>query len=244
MYQSVLLSCQPPARHSMKYADDGEKVVTTFYDFTQSLPSPDQLKSLFASIRQPQASQIPQIKEQQNNLLQAWQDADGKARQQISGGQVPVALAQCVYFALVYTTINSMAQAATEWVKEAVASDVWSPGTALEVIERIPDQIRRTRAYVELLKTGSSLTPEQNEAIQRRLLTLLTEVDLSHPFLPDVSSEIAPLILEQFQAQFRALGDRYNLHNLVALAERSSGEEQFAYFQKAIRQALSLKHAY
>jgi hypothetical protein len=86
------------------------------------------------------------------DLHMVWNHADAEARRQIYAGQESVAIADCVRYALLCTSVNSIAANYTPaLVAQAVKKGVWSLERAISVAAKIPSAVRRFRMYQAIL---------------------------------------------------------------------------------------------
>jgi hypothetical protein len=91
----------------------------------------------------------------------AWQGAHEEVHVQIEAGQAPAAMAECVRYALIRTSINSLsANYVPALVAQAVKTGLWPAERALSVARQVPDPQERLSMLAALLDTG--LYPEQS----------------------------------------------------------------------------------
>ncbi len=218
----------------------------TLYDFTQSVPSTDELKALFSSVSRPTDYDLLRFKAQLNNLLQAWQAASALAHQQIDSGQPPKAIAECVYFALVYTTLDRLMQLSGYRMLRMLEEHLWTPQNAIDLIASITDTDERLRLYVDLLKTDR-LSTEQNRHIQEMLMDVLHNEPqrlIALSVMTDAVALLSEAYLPQVQAAIKQLGPPAQLELFHKLAKRYDGEPQVALYDHAANIAAALPDPY
>ncbi len=89
------------------------------------------------------------------DLTLAWKHAYEETQNQIEARQAPRALAQCVRYALIRTSINSLSgNYAPELAARAVETGFWAPERALSVAARAPDAQQRSAMFSALIATG------------------------------------------------------------------------------------------
>jgi len=89
-----------------------------------------------------------------SDLLLAWEHlAHPRALEQVQAGEDPAALADCARYALIHTSINSLAgNYDPSLVARAVQTGLWTPARALGVARLVPDADDRAAMYVALAK--------------------------------------------------------------------------------------------
>jgi len=103
-----------------------------------------------------------------SDLMVAWQDAHKHAQTQIAAHEVPAALAECVRYALIRTSVNSLAaNYESVLVARAVETGLWSPQRAVSLAAKVPDSKQRAEFFVALLATGR-LDPNTRALAQRQ----------------------------------------------------------------------------
>lgn len=101
-----------------------------------------------------------------DDVMRAWQSAHEEAQRQIEADEAPAALAQCVRYALIRTSINSLsANYVPALVARAVETGLWPAERALSVASRVPDPKERVDMLVALLATDH-LSAEQSVQAQ------------------------------------------------------------------------------
>jgi len=104
-------------------------------------------------------SRVPQRKYEYDGYLEdltaAWNIAYDEARRQITSDERPSALATCVRYALIRTSVNSIASNYEPvLVARAVELGLWNTSRALSIVAKAPDDEQRARLCVALLATG------------------------------------------------------------------------------------------
>lgn len=137
--------------------DDGYLYDHLAYHF-QAAGAVDELKGLFAD-QNWMKMRVPQGRYTYDGYLDdlslALKCAEAETRQQIEIDQEPEAFADCMRFVLIRTSINSIAgNFEPQLVARAVEIGLWPAHRALSVAARIPDAVKKTQMYLELLKTG------------------------------------------------------------------------------------------
>lgn len=117
------------------------------------------------------------------DVMATWQDsAHPAALRQIEAGEKPTALADCVRYALIRTSINSLA---SNYVPELVIRALetglsgWSVERALAIATEVPDCKGKVKFYAALLASGLLAEEEaalaQRQAVQAALATCNAE---------------------------------------------------------------------
>ncbi|CAN98931.1 conserved hypothetical protein with Apaf-1 domain [Sorangium cellulosum So ce56] len=103
-----------------------------------------------------------------SDLTAAWHGiANLTALRDIEEDAPPVELARCFRYALIRTTINSLASNyPPELLSRAVVVGAWAPARAVSVMAHIPDALSRLEALVDLVASGSLRPPELDEAVR------------------------------------------------------------------------------
>jgi hypothetical protein len=127
-----------------------------------------ELKSLFANDSWLHA-RVPQSNYDYDgyiaDLMFAWQHAHKQCLAQIEAGQSPLALVDCIRYALMRTSINSLAaNYVPALVARAVEVGLWSPERAMSVAKRVPDAEQRVKILSLLLATGQLSQAQQVDA--------------------------------------------------------------------------------
>jgi hypothetical protein len=148
-----------------------------------------------------------------DDVMLAWQTAHKEAQRQIAAGGVPAALADCVRYALIRTSINSLsASYHPALVARALETGLWPPERALSVAGRVPDPKERVDMFAALLATGQ-LNEKQSAQAQ--------EADLE-----------AALAIEDEKSRARAL---------AALAPQLTGEARTQALARGLEAALAIE---
>ncbi len=106
-----------------------------------------------------------------SDLTSAWL----RARNQIDAEQEPRALAICLRYALIRTSLNSLAENYTpELVVRAVETGLWSVPRALSILRRVPNSKRRADLAIALLSIPNLTPVAHQQVIQAGLVTVRT----------------------------------------------------------------------
>lgn len=90
-----------------------------------------------------------------SDLTMAWDLANQEAIQQIEADETPIAIVDCIRYALIATSLNNVAEShVPELVAQAVETALWTSERALSVAAHIPDEQRQAAMYGSLLVTG------------------------------------------------------------------------------------------
>lgn len=110
-----------------------------------------------------------------SDLNVAWEQvAYIDTLRQVEAGEEPLALVQCVRYALIRTSINSLAEnLVPELIFRAVEAEVWSTTRGLTHINNMPDPEQRVRAYANLLLCEKLHGQEREAARVRGIETAL-----------------------------------------------------------------------
>ena len=104
------------------------------------------------------------------DLTLAWDAAVEQTDRQIEDGQEPTSIADCFRYALIRTSINSIAETYNpELVAQAVSLELWTPRRALSVAARATVDRLRAKFYTLILGTGKLDQDELDEAQQSGL---------------------------------------------------------------------------
>jgi hypothetical protein len=109
-----------------------------------------------------------------NDLVLAWQSTRNDAIRQIEKGEPASAIATCIRYALMRTSINSLsANYIPELVIRAVQTGLWLPAQVLSVAGQIPDANQSFAIYLAALRTEKLSISQRTKAIQQGLKTML-----------------------------------------------------------------------
>lgn len=134
-----------------------------------------------------------------DDLNIAWARSDTEARRQIEAPCEPTAFADCVRYALIRTSINSIAGTyIPELVAPAVAAGFWTTERALSIVAKDPDPSRRSRMYGALLRTGQ-LNETQRTRAQALGAVSAQEAFSSGRNLKEMLPELLPVLTAEQQ---------------------------------------------
>jgi len=152
-----------------------------------------------------------------DDLTQAWEIAHAETLRQIDAQEEPEAIAQCIRYALIQTSINSIAaNYPPELVAQAVKTGLWTAERALALAERVPDAHQKVKMYVAILGTekliGDQHTSNQKIALQTAL------------GIQDESSRLDTLVtlIEQLKADIREQALVSSLDAALMISDKSS----------------------
>ena len=181
------------------------------------------------------------------DLTLAWQRAHAEALRQSADEQQPRALADCVRYALLHTSINSLASnTIPELVGRALETGLWSPERALSVAANMQVAEQRSVMLTAILKTGKLPTTQRQIALQQALAAAQAIGDERYraqalaALAPQLTGEAHQQALAQALAASQAIADAGTRANaLAALAPQLIGEAR----QQALAQALAANQA-
>jgi hypothetical protein len=158
----------------------------------------------------------------------AWQEAHEAALRQIKADQAPAALAECVRYALIRTSLNSQAaNYLPALVARAVETGLWTVDRALSVASHAPDPKERVDMLTALLATGRLGSEQSSQAEEAGLQAALAIGDEWHraralaALAPHLTGELLARGLEAALA----IGDEvYRADVLAGLAPQLTGE--------------------
>jgi hypothetical protein len=115
------------------------------------------------------------------DLLRAWEYPKKEVEAQIKRGDAPGALAECVRYALIYTSSNSIAgNYEPALVAQAVTNGVWSPERAISVAAKIPDAVQRAEMYRAMLGTNRLSAAQRSVVLAAALEAVLAFEDVRY----------------------------------------------------------------
>jgi hypothetical protein len=187
-----------------------------------------------------------------DDVMLAWQAAHKEAHEQIEADQAPAALGECVRYALIRTSVNSLsANYVPELVARAIETglQLWPAERALSVAGRVPDPRQRTRMFAALLATGR-LDPEQKaQAEQAGLEAGLAIGDewfrasALAALASQLTGEARTEALAQGLEAALAIGDEWQqASTLAALAPHLTGEAQSRALARGLEAALAVRY--
>jgi hypothetical protein len=134
------------------------------------------------------------------DVMTAWEDfAHPAALQQIEAGESPAAIADCLRYALIRTSINSIAaNYPPELVARAVETGLWKPSRALSVAARVPDWADEVKMRLAILGTGILSVTDRTTVCKSALEAALA----IHP--ADARAEALAALAPYLEGQARA----------------------------------------
>jgi hypothetical protein len=104
------------------------------------------------------------------DLSLAWSRAHAQANDQIAAGQEPLALAACLRYTLLRTSVNSLAASyMPELVARAIETDLWPASRALSILRQVPDPQHKVVLAIALLRLTRLSPSEREQATQEGL---------------------------------------------------------------------------
>jgi NB-ARC domain/TIR domain len=167
-HQKLLQSYNPDDKPWHEIPDDGYLYDHVAYHLT-TMEAESQLDGLFGTqnwlrvrVRQSEYLYDGYLAD----LAAAWDGfAFPEMRHQIARGDEPVVFAKLIRYAIIRTSINSIAGNFPESVvAQAVEMEVWTPDRALNLAANVADPRQRIGLYVALLKTGKLNQQQQADA--------------------------------------------------------------------------------
>jgi len=99
------------------------------------------------------------------DLALVWKRAQDLAMRQIAEGRPPLAVADCIHYVLIHTTVNSLASNyGPELVARAVETGLWSPERGTNLAYRVIGSSQKAELIGMLLRTGQ-LSEKQRETL-------------------------------------------------------------------------------
>jgi hypothetical protein len=242
-HNSLLAACNPERKPWHEIPDDGY-----LYDFLayhlEEAGRLDDLHGLFASHAWMHA-RFEQCGHTYRgfiaDVMAAWEQvAYPEAIRQIEAGEEPIALTDCVRYALIRTSINSLAgNYMPELVAQAVKIELpgWSVQRAAAIANDISDVEQKAKLYIDLLATGKLADPQQGleaaTAIQNKRSRAETLVALAR----QLGGEQRELALGRALEAALSLADEHErIKALSTVASLLTGEK----LECALEAALSL----
>jgi hypothetical protein len=180
----------------------------------------------------------------------AWRQAHHETLQQIDAGKEPAALAQCVRYALIRTSINSLSENyVPELVAQAVETGLWPAEQALSLASRVPVGQRRVDMYLALwkVKTKALTDAQRQQALEQALAAALAigdewyRAEALAALAPQLTGEAREQALAQGLAAALAIGEEYyRVRALAALASQLTGEAREQALEQALAAALAI----
>jgi hypothetical protein len=179
------------------------------------------------------------------DLMLTWERTHRLVQKQPEDGQWALAFAECVRYALIRTSINSLAaEYEPSLVVRAVETGLWPPGRALSVASQVPDTAKRSSFMAAILATKPFQTLA-NQAIRRRAekaglaaALALQEEEYRARALAALAPQLSGELLQVGLAAALAIQDEWSrARALAALAPQLSGE----LLQAGLAAALALQ---
>ena len=162
------------------------------------------------------------------DLSVAWQHSHTAAHQQFDAGQEPSILAECVRYALIRTSANSLAgNYVPELVARAVETKMWPIERAMSLTRLIPDP-QRIAPLISALLGVKNLTSDERHFVEREGLTVVQAIG-GERWHVEVLTALAPHLtgelLREGLAAVQAIDDEGSrAEALTALAPHLTGE--------------------
>lgn len=101
------------------------------------------------------------------DLMCAWGETQKRAQAQIAACEMPTAFADCVRYALIRTSVNSLAaNYPPAFLARAIELNMWSPARALSVAANIPRNKQRAESCAAILATDKLSHDLQKQVIE------------------------------------------------------------------------------
>ncbi len=172
------------------------------------------------------------------DLDYAWRCSHAAAGRQIDADQGPSALADCVRYALIRTSVNSLAgNYDPSLVARAVETSLWLAGRALSMLRRIQDPVRKVSLAASLLKVEGALLYERQEVVREGLIAIRSTWDEGRR--AEALAVLAPCLLseelrEAVAAAWPLRDMRARAKALAALAPLLSAEDRDWVLQRGL----------
>jgi hypothetical protein len=154
------------------------------------------------------------------DLLIAWQDGQKRAQAQITAHEMPTALAACIRYALIRTSVNSLAaNYEPALVARAVEIGLWSAERALSLAAKVPDPEQRAKFFVTLL-TSTRIDHEPRASAQREGLAAARAIEEEWP-----RAEVLVALARQLTGEEREQALREGLAAVRAIEDEEEPEE-------------------
>jgi hypothetical protein len=184
------------------------------------------------------------------DVMTAWKDfADLETQRQIEAKEEPMAFADCLRYALIRTSLNSLAgNYVPELVVRAVETGLWTARRALSVVANVPDAEQKAKLYTSLLQTGKLSETEREMAAKNGLLTVAAIQDEESraralgALAPYLAEETRVQALTQGLAAALAIQDKeHRARALAALARHLTGEAREQALTQGLAAALAIQ---
>jgi hypothetical protein len=155
------------------------------------------------------------------DLTLAWDAAQNATETAVQHEEEPVALLDCIRYALIWTSINSLSRNfSPELVARAVEVGVMEPTRALSIGRRVPDADQQTHLLARVLATGS-LTSQQQEVARRVALDAVRTLDRTGKraeALVTIAPYLGPELASEALEIARGVAEDYRAAALAAVA--------------------------
>lgn len=188
-------------------ADDGYLYEHLVYHLQQIADTDqdavDEMKMLFADQRWLHARVASDNYEYDGyitDLMSVWHRTHISVHQQIRHNQLSLAFADCVRYALIRTSINSLAaNYAPQLIVHALEMELWAPSRALSTVSKILDAQKRSRFIAAILAT-KPFHAEGNQSIrlvaEREGITAILAIE-NEQLQVNALYELVPQLCEQ-----------------------------------------------
>lgn len=179
------------------------------------------------------------------DLMIAWQDAHKRTQAQIAAHETPTALADCLRYALIRTSVNSLAaNHAPELVAHAVETGLWEPQRAMSLASKVPDPEQRAEFYVALLATKRLDYHSRVLANQKGLLAARTIVkqEVREKVLAFLSLQLVAVNLTDAISVAREIKNKWSCARaLEGLAQQLTGIDREQALKAALEAAREIQ---
>lgn len=182
-----------------------------------------------------------------SDVMAGWEQARKRAQTQIAAHEMPAALADCMRYALIRTSINSLAtNYEPALVARAVETGLWSVQRALSLAAKVPDPKQRAQFYITLLAT-IRLDQDSRVLAQQQALAVAGELEFEWEraevlaiLLPQLMDEKREQVISDELVAARAIDYKpYRGEVLSLLASQLQGKER----EQVLREGLSVVQA-
>jgi hypothetical protein len=193
------------------------------------------------------------------DLNLAWDHAEQDTRAQIEADQDPAAIADCVHFALIRSSINSLStnyEPALVAQAIAIGLESWTMQRALSITKRIADPRRKAEMAIALLSVDSKqdevvtalqLVQGKLRGIAFQAVCAITDEAQRSKVLTDLLPMLAndrELLTKTLQAACVITDAQHRSHALVSLAPLLTGVEQRVALAEALQAAFAITEPY
>jgi hypothetical protein len=180
------------------------------------------------------------------DLMTAWQRAQTHARQQIATGQPLTTLADCVRYALLRTSLNSLSSNyVPALVTQGVKIGLWTAHRALSTAAKIPESQARYTLVMALLPF-EMLTPterQEGHGVALEAALKIGNEGARARALTGLAAHLSQSLLSQALDAALKIGDEgARASALTGLAAHLSGEAQERTLSQALEAALKIRY--